>query len=121
VRSHAPAKSTASVASERPRDARTDGSVSCQAAIGQTTVSYLASLRRTVAGVVTRSPHQRLSRALVKTLLYRVLMLVITVMVALFVTGNATQALSIGLVTNLVKTGTYYGYERLWDRISWGV
>jgi uncharacterized membrane protein len=62
-----------------------------------------------------------MSRALAKTLLYRTLMVVITVTVALFVTGNTAQALSIGLVANLVKTVTYYGYERLWDRIAWGV
>ena len=84
-------------------------------------MSLLASLKRSVSGVLTRSPHQRLSRAVVKTLLYRVLMVVITVVVAFFVTGNTADALSIGLVANLVKTGTYYGYERLWDRVSWGV
>ncbi len=48
-------------------------------------------------------------------------MIVITVLVALSVTGDTGQALSIGLVANVVKTGTYYGYERVWDRISWGV
>ena len=95
--------------------------VSCRAVVAPTSVSLLASLKRSVGGVLTRSPHQRLSRALVKTLLYRALMVVITVGVALFVTGDTGQALSIGLVANLVKTGTYYGYERLWDRISWGV
>ena len=84
-------------------------------------MSLLASLKRSVSGVLTRSPHQRMSRALAKTLLYRTLMVVITVVVALFVTGNTAQALSIGLVANLVKTVTYYGYERLWDRVSWGV
>ncbi|WP_089818708.1 DUF2061 domain-containing protein [Halomicrobium zhouii] len=62
-----------------------------------------------------------MSRALVKTLLYRTLMVVITVAVAFFFTENTGDALSIGLVSNVIKTGTYYGYERLWDRISWGV
>ncbi|MCU4801944.1 DUF2061 domain-containing protein [Halobacteria archaeon HArc-gm2] len=62
-----------------------------------------------------------MSRALVKTLCYRVLMVVITVLVAFVVTGNTGEALSIGFVANVVKTGTYYGYERLWDRIAWGV
>jgi uncharacterized membrane protein len=62
-----------------------------------------------------------MSRALVKTLLYRTLMVAITITVAFFVTGNTGEALSIGLVANVVKTGTYYGYERLWDRIAWGV
>jgi len=73
------------------------------------------------AGVFTRAPHQRMSRALAKTLGYRVLMVLITVAVAFSITGNTGEALSIGLVANVVKTGTYYGYERLWDRISWGV
>ena len=49
------------------------------------------------------------------------LLIVITVAVAFWFTGDTGQALSIGLVANVVKTGTYYGYERLWDRISWGV
>ncbi|MEF8824989.1 MAG: DUF2061 domain-containing protein [Haloarculaceae archaeon] len=68
-----------------------------------------------------RSPLQARSRALVKTFVYRVLMIVITVGVALVVTGSLGHALNIGIAANVVKTGTYYGYERLWDRIPWGV
>ena len=64
---------------------------------------------------------KRMSRALVKTLLYRVLTVVITIVVALFVTGDTGDALSIGIASNIIKTGTYYGHERLWDRITWGV
>lgn len=84
-------------------------------------MSLLEGAKRSVSGLVTRSPHQRMSRALVKTMLYRVLMVAITITVAFFITGNTADALSIGLVANVVKTGTYYGYERLWDRVSWGV
>jgi uncharacterized membrane protein len=84
-------------------------------------MSLFERIARTLRGAVSRSPHQRMSRALVKTMLYRVLMVAITILVAFFVTGNTTDALSIGLVANVVKTGTYYGYERLWDRVSWGV
>ncbi|MFC7027534.1 DUF2061 domain-containing protein [Halomicroarcula sp. GCM10025324] len=70
---------------------------------------------------LSRSTYQLRSRALVKTLLYRLLMLVVTVTVALAVTGDPVAALNIGLAANLVKTVTYYGYERLWDRIEWGL
>jgi uncharacterized membrane protein len=84
-------------------------------------MAWFAKLRLATGGAVTRSPHQRMSRAVVKTLLYRTLMVVITIAVAFFFTGNTGDALSIGLVSNVIKTGTYYGYERLWDRISWGV
>lgn len=71
--------------------------------------------------VVTRSPHQRMSRALLKTLLYRTVMVIITIVVAFAFTGNTGEALSIGVVSNVIKTATYYGYERLWDRVSWGM
>ncbi|MFC6720087.1 DUF2061 domain-containing protein [Halobacteriaceae bacterium SHR40] len=71
--------------------------------------------------MTTRSPHQRLSRVLAKTLLYRILMVLITIAVAFLFTENTGDALSIGILSNLIKTGTYYGYERLWDRITWGV
>lgn len=68
-----------------------------------------------------RSPNQKRTRAVVKTLLYRLVMVAITVSIAWTVTGNTADALSIGLAANVVKTGTYYCYERAWDRISWGV
>lgn len=68
-----------------------------------------------------RRPHQRLSRAVVKTVGYRLFMLVITVAVAFFVVGNVVEALSIGFVANVLKTGTYFAYERVWDRIEWGI
>ncbi|MFB6128736.1 MAG: DUF2061 domain-containing protein [Halorhabdus sp.] len=68
-----------------------------------------------------RSALQNRSRAVLKTALYRVVMILITIAVALAVTGQIGQALSIGLVTNAVKTGTYYVYERLWDRVTWGL
>lgn len=64
---------------------------------------------------------QSRSRTLVKTVLYRAFMLAITVGVALFVTGDTGQALNIGVAANVMKTGTYYAYDRLWARLSWGL
>jgi uncharacterized membrane protein len=71
--------------------------------------------------VVTGSPRQLRSRALVKTLGYRLLMIVVTVVVAWVVLGDAGDAVSIGIAANAVKTGLYYVYERLWDRLAWGL
>lgn len=61
------------------------------------------------------------SRVLVKTACYRVFMFLITAITVFVVTGSLAEALSIGLATNLLKTITYYGYERLWAHVSWGV
>jgi uncharacterized membrane protein len=45
----------------------------------------------------------------------------VTVAVTLLVVGDIGDAVSVGLVANLAKTGVYYAYERLWDRIEWGL
>lgn len=73
------------------------------------------------AAVGRTEPVQARSRALAKTVVYRGLMLVITILVAFVVVGNTTDALNIGIAANVLKTGTYYAHERLWNRISWGV
>lgn len=70
--------------------------------------------------LVSRSSHEGHRRAIVKTLCYRLLMVAITVAAAWLVVGDVSDAVNIGLVANVVKTGTYYGYERLWGRITWG-
>lgn len=48
-------------------------------------------------------------------------MVVITIVVAFVITGNTADALSIGIASNVIKTVAYYGYERVWGRITWGV
>ena len=73
------------------------------------------------ADLLARNPIHGRRRAVAKTLCYRALMVTITVLVAWLVVGDVGQAASIGLVTNAVKTLTYYGYERLWDHVAWGV
>lgn len=48
-------------------------------------------------------------------------MLLVTIGVAFLVTDEVTSAINIGIATNAIKTITYYGYERAWARISWGM
>jgi uncharacterized membrane protein len=74
-----------------------------------------------LGGLRADRPRQAVSRAVVKTVCYRLLMVLVSVVVAYLVVGDVSAALSIGLVTNAVKTATYYGYERFWDRITWGI
>lgn len=69
---------------------------------------------------LSRRANQTWTRAVAKTVCYRVFMFAITAGVAFLVTETAGEALSIGLATNLLKTATYYGYERLWAHIAWG-
>lgn len=71
--------------------------------------------------LLARTPLQHRSRALAKTLAYRGLMIVNTFLLALVFTDDLVVAANIGIVTNLIKPATYYGHERLWDRIVWGL
>lgn len=69
---------------------------------------------------VRMSVNQHWWRTAVKTAGYRLVMIVITIAVAFAFTGDVTAAVNIGVLTNAIKTATYYGYERFWARISWG-
>jgi len=74
-----------------------------------------------VRDLFSRSTHQQRKRAIVKTICYRLLMILVTIIVAWVFVGDVADAVNIGIAANVVKTVTYYGYERLWDRITWGL
>lgn len=78
-------------------------------------------MRQQLGHIVRRTPIQERSRALVKTAGYRAFMIVITFIIAFLFTDDVGTAVNIGVAANIVKTVTYYLYERLWDRIDWGL
>ena len=60
------------------------------------------------------------TRSLVKTIIYRVWVLA-TTYVMLIVTGQSlASALVPTLIINAVWMCSFYAYDRLWARISWG-
>lgn len=59
-------------------------------------------------------------RSLVKAASYRLFATSIVVGVAFLTTGKLGASATIGVVAAVAKTGLYYGWERLWERISWG-
>ncbi|WP_128905607.1 DUF2061 domain-containing protein [Halorubrum amylolyticum] len=74
-----------------------------------------------MSSLVSRSALHARKRTVAKTLCYRAIMVAITILVAWAVVGDVGDAVNIGLVANVVKTVTYYAYERLWDHVTWGV
>lgn len=68
-----------------------------------------------------RSANQAHRRTLTKTIIYRVLMVATTILIAFAFTSNVDTALKIGIGANIVKTATYYLYERVWSHITWGM
>lgn len=59
-------------------------------------------------------------RSLVKTISWRVIGTIDTVLISWIVTGTLTLAFSIGLIELVTKMVLYYFHERTWNIIPWG-
>ncbi len=59
-------------------------------------------------------------RSLVKAISWRTTGTIDTMLVSFVVTGNATAAVSIGLVEVITKVALYYFHERAWNKINFG-
>ncbi|HDL86387.1 MAG TPA: DUF2061 domain-containing protein [Candidatus Acetothermia bacterium] len=59
-------------------------------------------------------------RSIAKALSWRFVGVCITTVTVYFFTKEATLSLGVGLADSLAKLLTYYGHERLWDRMSFG-
>ena len=55
-----------------------------------------------------------------KALSWRFLATMITVIVALIVTGQLAFAAKIGLADTIIKLAVYYAHERVWDNLKYG-
>lgn len=60
-------------------------------------------------------------RSLVKGISWRFFGTMDTIIIAFFITGNYTKALSIGFTEVFTKVGLYYLHERLWYKIKFGM
>lgn len=59
-------------------------------------------------------------RSIVKAISWRVLGTVDTMIIAWFITGELTMALSIGSIEVITKMILYFFHERIWNLIKWG-
>lgn len=76
---------------------------------------------RTVAeegGVLVPKDEHR--RSIAKGVSWRVTGTIDTIVIAFFVTGEYSKALSIGLTEVVTKIFLYYLHERFWARVQWG-
>jgi uncharacterized membrane protein len=60
------------------------------------------------------------TRSIVKTAVYRVIIIFLLAGITYYYTGNLGQTTNISILFNAGGTVIYYFWERLWDRISWG-
>ena len=69
---------------------------------------------------VTRPAEESLKRSIVKTISYRVVILVLDFTAVYLFTGQVKIAVGFMIVSNIYTTLGYFIHERVWDRIKWG-
>ncbi|MEH6682384.1 MAG: DUF2061 domain-containing protein [Sediminicola sp.] len=68
----------------------------------------------------TDKKSERPIRSIVKSISWRIVGTLDTILISWVVTGALTVAFSIGAVELFTKMILYFFHERIWDRISWG-
>ena len=63
---------------------------------------------------------ETMSRSVVKTISYRVVILILDFTAIYLFTGQIKIAVGFMIVSNVYTTVGYFIHERIWDRIKWG-
>jgi uncharacterized membrane protein len=63
---------------------------------------------------------ETLRRSVVKTVSYRVVILILDFASIYLFTGQIKVALGFMIVSNIYTTPVYFFHERIWDKIKWG-
>lgn len=59
-------------------------------------------------------------RSIAKTITFRIIATITTMILVLIFTGNLTLAGAVGALDLVSKLMIYYVHERVWDKFSWG-
>jgi len=71
-------------------------------------------------GKKQKTEGEKLSRSILKSVSWRFLGTLDTVIISFFITGAWDFALTIGAIELVTKMGLYLIHERLWNHIQWG-
>jgi len=69
---------------------------------------------------VLDTSQEKIKRSLAKTISWRVIGTIDTILISWLITGAITLALSIGTIELVSKMGLYFLHERTWNIIKWG-
>ena len=72
--------------------------------------------------LLPRKPHgdETLRRSVVKTISYRLVILILDFVSIYLFTGKVKVAFGFMIVSNIYTTIGYFFHERIWDKIKWG-
>lgn len=67
-----------------------------------------------------KSNEDKITRSIAKTISWRLIGTLDTIIISWIITGELTMALSIGSIELVSKMLLYFFHERAWNRIKWG-
>lgn len=80
----------------------------------------LVSNKRGATSFVKDRGTERPKRSIAKSVSWRIIGTLDTIIISWIVTGTLTLAFSIGLVELVTKMVLYFFHERIWNSIGWG-
>jgi uncharacterized membrane protein len=63
---------------------------------------------------------EKIKRSLVKTISWRIVGTIATIIISYIITGTLALAFSIGVIELVSKLILYFFHERAWNKIKWG-
>ncbi len=66
------------------------------------------------------SYHETKARSLAKTVIWRVVATLTTLVTVYFYTGKLSESIKITTVAALISMVAYYIHERIWNNVEWG-
>jgi uncharacterized membrane protein len=63
---------------------------------------------------------EHIKRSLVKTITYRIFIVISTFIITFWITGRIDLTLWVTITANLTNTVLYFIHERIWNHIHWG-
>jgi uncharacterized membrane protein len=60
-------------------------------------------------------------RSVVKSIVWRIICIVVSVLTTFVLTGSWDLAVALGTIYNATTMVLYYFHERIWNRIKWGM
>ena len=61
------------------------------------------------------------TRSIIKSLLWRVICIVVSIITSYLLTNKWDVAVAIGTIYNVITMVLYYFHERFWNKIMWGI
>jgi len=74
----------------------------------------------TIVKKAKNKSEEKIKRSLAKTISWRIVGTIATILISWLITGTLALAFSIGFIELISKLVLYYYHERTWNKIKWG-